>query len=345
MQRQRSLLQGVHGLTMTVAVRCQVRHFVRGRGGRPGLGHASGWHLGPVSLVRRLVHKGPLQEAQQLLLVDTVRNGPHHLLKHVLGIGRLLVQPGPHEAPGDHLAVPRTLNDAVVQGQHVHVELRGEEHLVLLAQEQQVRLFVVRPPPLAAHHRQGAVQGGVNGLARPRRDLECEVHAVHVGKLPLEQLVAGEGLVGVIHSLQDQAVRLMAELGDELGDEFAAHIQRPEVLAPHTEGLTLVVVREWWRGEVSRLDAPLNVGRLHRARLDNVRLNDLEALDEGVVHQGGTVDHHDVIGQVPAHVLPGCFVVVHHHLPIQQGAVVGAAHGVVRLDPRPLDLVGGEAHL
>ena len=51
--------------------------------------------------------------------------------------------------------------------------------------------------------------------------------------------------------LQDEAVALVAQRGDELVDELAGEAQGPEVLAPHTEGLALVYVAargEWAAG-------------------------------------------------------------------------------------------------
>ena len=53
-----------------------------------------------------------------------------------------------------------------------------------------------------------------------------------------------------ISDLQDEAVCLMAQAGDELADELACQVQRVEVLAPHLERLfTIQVTEEEGEGE------------------------------------------------------------------------------------------------
>ena len=61
-------------------------------------------------------------------------------------------------------------------------------------------------------------------------------------KLPLQEHVAGAPLVVTIVTvpgLQNEAVRLMAQAGDELVQDIARLVEGPEVLAPHAEGLVL----------------------------------------------------------------------------------------------------------
>lgn len=50
--------------------------------------------------------------------------------------------------------------------------------------------------------------------------------------------------------LQDEAICLVAQAGDELADELACQVQRVEVLAPHLERLfTIQVTEEEGEGE------------------------------------------------------------------------------------------------